>query len=139
MQKLILIFLLVFVLACAPPAAPPLENEVPPAPAVSVQPASLIGKTIEYKYGEDIYHVTLDSDSTLHWEGMAGGEKGVKADETYFMESLDSARIFIMWDEANGIAVSQVLDFAQGKVYNHLMQERKLRHGYGEIRVLDKK
>lgn len=139
MQKLLMIALLVFVMACSPPATPPVEQEVTTAPSVSVQPASLIGKTIEYKYGEAIYHVTLDSDSTLHWEGMAGDEKGVKADETYFMESLDSARIFIMWDEANGIGVSQVLDFAQGKVYNHLMQDRKLRHGYGEIRVLEQK
>ena len=80
--------------------------------------------------------VILDTDSTLHWVGVQGGEKGVTGDETYFMESLDSSRIFISWDEANGIAVSQVLDFEQGKVYNHLMQDRKLRHGYGQIRVL---
>lgn len=137
MNKLIAIALMVTVLACSPPP-PPAEVAAPPAPPVSIQPKSLIGKTIEYKYGEDIFHVTLDSDSTLHWEGMAGHEKGVKANETYFMESLDSARIFIMWDEASGIAVSQVLDFEQGKVYNHLMQNRELRHGHGEIRVLDK-
>ncbi len=132
MKKILLLSLLA--LGCSKPApeAPAEQSQK----ASEVNPAGLVGKTIEYNYGEDIYHVILDTDSTLHWVGVQGGEKGVTGDETYFMESLDSSRIFISWDEANGIAVSQVLDFEQGKVYNHLMQDRKLRHGYGQIRVL---
>lgn len=130
-----LIALIPFLAACAgSPSTPPTAEKVQ---VNTVSPAELIGKTIEYRYGEAVYHVTLDTDSTMHWEGMAGDEKGVKADETYFMEALDSSRIFISWDEANGIGVSQVLDFAQGKVYNHLMQDRKLRNGHGEVRVLE--
>lgn len=134
-----LIALIPFLAACASPqpeAADSAKTEIEES-VKTVSPSSLIGKTIEYRYGEDIYHVTLDTDSTLHWAGIEGGEKGVKAEETYFMEALDSSRIFINWDEENGIAVAQVLDFAQGKVYNHLMINRKLRNGYGEIRVLE--
>ena len=101
-----------------------------------VMPEDLIGRTIEYRYGESVYHVTLDTDSTMHWEAMAGEEKGAFERETYFMESVGGNRIFITWDEANGIGVSQVLDFNQGKVYNHLLQDRKLRNGHGEIRLL---
>lgn len=96
----------------------------------------LIGKTIEYKYGEAIYHVTLDTDSTMHWEAMAGDEKGTSEKESYFMEPIGCNKIFISWDEASGIGVSQVLDFNEGKVYNHLLQDRKLQNGYGEIRIL---
>jgi len=99
-------------------------------------PQDLIGKTIEYRYGESIYHVTFDSDSTMHWQAMAGDEKGAYENETYFMESIGDNKIFITWDEANGIGVAQVLDFNEGKVYNHLLQDRKLRNGYGTIRIL---
>lgn len=99
-------------------------------------PRDLIGKTIEYRYGESIYHVTFDSDSTMHWQAMAGDEKGAYENETYFMESIGDNKIFITWDEANGIGVAQVLDFNEGKVYNHLLQDRKLRNGYGTIKLL---
>ena len=99
-------------------------------------PRDLIGKTIEYRYGESIYHVTSDSDSTMHWQAMAGDEKGAYENETYFMESIGDNKIFITWDEANGIGVAQVLDFNEGKVYNHLLQDRKLRNGYGTIKLL---
>ena len=102
----------------------------------NILPEDLIGRTIEYRYGESVYHVTLDTDSTMHWEAMAGDEKGIFERETYFMEAIGDNKIFITWDEANGIGVSQVLDFNQGKVYNHLLQDRKLRNGHGEIRVL---
>ena len=45
-------------------------------------------------------------------------------------------KIFISWGEANGIGVSQILDFNGGKVYNHLLQDRKLENGHGTIRIL---
>lgn len=136
-KNLILLSLLA---SCAsPPADQPAEEKQPmdlASATVAYTPDSLVGKTIEYRYGSDVYHVTIDTDSTLHWRGIEGGEKGVTGNETYFMESLDPSRIFISWDEANGIAVSQVLDFSQGKVYNHLMINRALRNGHGEIRLL---
>ena len=103
---------------------------------VNVNPKDLIGKTIEYTYGESVYHVVFDTDSTMHWQAMAGDEKGAYENEVYFMESIGDNKLFITWDEANGIGVAQVLDFNQGKVYNHLLQDRKLRNGYGKIRIL---
>lgn len=98
---------------------------------------SLVGKTVEYRYGESVYHVIFDTDSTLHWEAMTGEETGVKEDETYVAEWIDSDRLFISWGEANGTAVSQILDFKKGKVHNHLVRQREASLGEGEIRVLD--
>jgi len=102
----------------------------------NVLPKDLVGKTIEYTYGESIYKVTIDTDSTMHWEAMTGDEKGTQEKETYFMESVGNNKIFISWGEANGIGVSQILDFNGGKVYNHLLQDRKLENGHGTIRIL---
>ena len=98
---------------------------------------SLVGKTLEYRYGESVYHVTFDSENNLHWEAMTGEETGTKEDEIYVAEWIDSDRLFISWGEANGTAVSQVLDFDNGKVYNHLVRQREASLGEGEIRVLD--
>ncbi len=104
--------------------------------AESIKLADLITKTIEYQYGESIYHVTMDSDHTLHWEAIAGEEKGIKATETYKAEMIGKNLAFITWSEENGIGVSQVLDFGKGIVYNHLIKGRDISIGKGKIRFL---
>jgi hypothetical protein len=102
----------------------------------SSEAINLIGRTIEYRYGESVYHVTVDTDSTLHWQAMAGEEKGVVANETYKLHRLEPQRVFITWGEENGIGVSQVLDFEKGIVYNHLLRGRDVSIGTGEIHLL---
>jgi hypothetical protein len=99
---------------------------------------SLVGKTIEYQYGESVYHVTFDSDTTLHWEAVAGDETGTKENETYVSEWIDSKKLFITWGEANGIGVSQILDIEKGKVHNHLLRNRDASMDEGNIRILEK-
>ena len=73
----------------------------------------------------------------MHWEAVSGDEKGVKEDETYKIESIGNNRLFITWGEANGIGVSQVLDFENGIVHNHLLRGRDISIGRGEIRILN--
>ena len=124
--------------ACQPTEKPIAEDVIEDTTVVRWTTEDLVGQTIEYRYGESIYHVTLDTDSTMHWEAMAGDEKGVKENETYFMESIDDSKMFITWGEANGIGVAQVLDLEKGVVYNHLLRGRALSNGLGEISVLDK-
>lgn len=101
-----------------------------------IKPGDLIHKTLEYTYGESIYHVIFDSDSTMHWEAIAGDEKGIKANETYIAEPVGGNKLFITWSEENGIGVSQILDFEKGIVYNHLIKGRKTSTGSGKIRLL---
>lgn len=105
--------------------------------SISDSSPELSGKTVEYRYGESIYHVTFDSDTTLHWEAMAGDEKGVKANESYVAEWLSPQVLFITWGEENGIGVSQVLNFEQGVVHNHLLRAREVSKGEGVIRILN--
>lgn len=98
--------------------------------------SDLIGKTIEYRYGESVYHVTFTSDSTLSWEAVTGDEQGVQARETYVAEQVAPHMLFITWGEENGVGVSQLLDFERGKVHNHLLHGRQASRGLGEIRIL---
>ncbi len=106
--------------------------------SIIIKPKDLIRKTIEYQYGESVYHVTLDTDSLMHWEAMAGAEKGALENETYVMESIDDGKLFITWGEANGIGVAQVLDFEKGIVYNHLLRGRDVSVGRGVIKIVER-
>lgn len=100
-------------------------------------PLNLLGRTLEYQYGEHIYQVTFDTDSTLHWEAVEGDEIGLKAEEVYFSEWIDRDKLFITWGEENGPGVSQILDFGKGRVHNHLLFGREVRAGLGSIRLLE--
>ncbi|MFT4566150.1 MAG: hypothetical protein ACI9FN_001104 [Saprospiraceae bacterium] len=132
-MKSILFFLVVITISCNQPNDP---SQVKSESIVRFEPSDLIGKTIEYKYGESIYHVTIDTESELHWEAIAGDEKGVKEEENYKIASIEDQKLFITWGEANGIGVSQVLDFDKGMVYNHLLRGRDITIGTGQIRIL---
>jgi outer membrane protein assembly factor BamB len=112
------------------------ESKTENATVLKSSTPSLVGQTIEYRYGESVYHVTIDSDSTLHWEAMTGDEKGAFERETYVSEWIESNILFISWGEANGINVSQVLDFNKGIVYNHLIRNREASMGQGKIKIL---
>jgi phenolic acid decarboxylase len=98
---------------------------------------NILGRTLEYQYGEHLYHVTFDTDSTLHWEAIQGDEIGIKAEEVYIAEWIDQDKLFITWGEENGTGVSQLLDFGKGKVHNHLLFGREVRAGLGSIRWVD--
>ena len=124
MKKVIELTLFLTIVGCNPSANSPM--------------GSLIGKTIEYSYGESVYHVTFETDSTMHWEAMEGEESGAKENETYVAEWIDSQRLFITWGEANGIGVSQILDFEKGKVHNHLLRNRNASIGEGRISIIEK-
>ena len=65
----------------------------------------------------------------MHWEAMAGDEKGTLENETYVIASVDDSKLFITWGEQNGIGVAQLLDFKKGRVYNHLLRGRAVNAG----------
>lgn len=97
----------------------------------------LINRTLEYQYDENVYHLTFDTDSTLHWEAMNGDEKGLTGNEVYISDWISSDKLFITWGEESGTGVSQILDFKKGKVFNHLLFDRELYAGEGKIKFLD--
>lgn len=132
MKHLFLFALIVLLASCQ-------QKPVEPTESIVIKPQDMIGKTIEYRYGESVYHVTIDSDSTMHWEAMAGDEKGTLENETYVIASIDDSKLFITWGEENGIGVAQVLDFKKGIVYNHLLRGRAVSAGEGEIKILGEK
>ncbi len=97
----------------------------------------LIGQTIAYSYGSDVYHLTFDTDTTLHWEAIVGNEKGLKGTEKYSSDWIDNNLLFITWAENNGTGVSQILNFKKGSVKNHLLHGRQATKGDGKIKIIE--
>lgn len=107
------------------------------SPNSSLKSEGLISKTLEYDYGESVYHLTFESDSTLHWTAVRGSEKGLQGREIYRANWISKDKLFITWGEENGTGVSQVLDFEKGKVFNHLLFGRELYAGEGSIKIVN--
>ena len=92
----------------------------------TVKPVILVGETLKYNYGEDVYLVSFRSKTKLHWKCLEGSEQGKEATETYKLQQIGTHRVFIAWVEADGLGVSQVLDLKTNKVYSYLKIDQEL-------------
>lgn len=71
----------------------------------------LTGKTLLLDYGQMKAEVSYEADS-LHWKTFdASGQPTGEASEHPLYLQLDGQRYFVTWMEADGTAVSQILDF----------------------------
>ena len=140
MKKIIFLFFLLSIFACQPPTPTPAPDDSTVKTAVEEkisQPIQVIGKTIEYRYGESIYHLTVDNDTQLHWECVQGEEKGVTGDEVYKLHRINDQTLFLFWIEENDLGVSQVLDFENGKVFTFLKRGEDVGKAEGNIRLIN--
>ena len=64
-----------------------------------------------YNGGETEYAVRFDSDTALHWECITGEEKGRAGNETATRIAIRPDVHFLSWTEADGLVVTQVMDF----------------------------
>ncbi|MDO5625861.1 MAG: MoaF C-terminal domain-containing protein [Pseudomonadota bacterium] len=70
-----------------------------------------------YDYdGGTSYEVRFDSATALHWHCVAGDEKGRQASETCDRVPLRDAQDLLSWTEADGLSVTQVVDWQAGRV-----------------------
>ena len=70
-----------------------------------------------YNGSETEYAVRFDSDSALHWECITGDEKGRAADEIVSRSVIRPDVHLLSWIEADGLVVTQVVDFASMTVH----------------------
>lgn len=99
-------------------------------------PINLVGKTLEYDYGDNVYQVSIKSENELHWKCIKGDENGKEADETYAVQRLNNQSFFISWVEADGLGVSQVINFEEKTVHCYLKIDKEIIPLLGTIREL---
>ncbi|RFS13716.1 MoaF-related domain-containing protein [Emticicia sp. C21] len=85
-----------------------------------------VGQTYVYDYGDALYEVKCLTDSTLRWECVFGEEKGRQETDRYYQKELEGNSVFVTWAEADGIGVSQVIDFNKNKVQSYLLIDKKI-------------
>ena len=81
----------------------------------------LTGHQFKYTYDNGVaYMVAFESDQSLHWEAIAGPDRGRSATETYDSVQVAPNIHFITWLEEDGTVISQVADYNQMIVYTSL-------------------
>ena len=82
------------------------------------------GHRFQYTYENGVTVVISFSDEhTLYWKALAGPEQGRAATETYDSVPVAPNIHFITWSEADGTAVSQVVDYNQMIVHTSLIYD----------------
>src|SRR5207249_17923 len=82
------------------------------------------GHRFQYSYENGITLVIAFADEhTLHWEAITGPEQGHSATEAYDSVVVAPNIHFIAWLEADGTAVSQVVDYNQMVVHTSLIYD----------------
>ncbi len=73
--------------------------------------------TFIYRYaGGPVYEVRADSDTALHWRCLEGDDQGRAAQEVAHRVAVRPGVHFLSWVEADGLVVTQVVDFDAGTV-----------------------
>lgn len=82
--------------------------------------STLIGKTLALDYGSMRAEVYYGQD-TLRWTTYSNEGKSVdKGDELAAYEALGADRFLVTWQEADGTAVSQIVDLRELTVLAHI-------------------
>lgn len=92
-----------------------------------------VGQTYIYDYGDAKYELDCLTDSTLHWKCIEGEEKGKEETDKYKKQNLGNNSVFVTWIEADGIGVSQILNFTNGDVSSFLKIDKEIVLGNGKI------
>ncbi|ASW73830.1 hypothetical protein IQ37_06870 [Chryseobacterium piperi] len=114
------------------------ENTELKSKATQITVKDLIGTTYEWKYKESTYHITLKSDSTVHWKLTKGDYLGpTEETDQYVSSQIDDHKLFISWVEKSGLGVYSVLDFETMNLHTQGSQDGQLYVNPGTIKKIN--
>ena len=107
-------------------------------------PQDLIGSTFDFVYASEhsqaTYRFNVMTDSKIKWDLIEGEGNGTGDEEDYVISELDGGKLLITWIEADGLGLSNVLDFKENTVLTHGNNGRKVWKHTGKLTLLtDKK
>ena len=83
----------------------------------------LVGKTFDITYASehsnDTYRFVVKEGNKIRWDRIAGTDVGKGDTEDFVMTQLTDTKILITWIEADGLGLSNVLDFNEGTCLTH--------------------
>lgn len=107
---------------------------------MNLTPQDLVGKLfdIEYKseHSQDTYRFVVENDHQIVWKRVLGSNVGQGDREEYVITHLTSSKILMTWIEADGLGLSNVLDFTAGTCLTHGNNGRNVWKHKGKLTLL---
>lgn len=95
----------------------------------------LVGKTLSFVYSNETYRIEVLNDSQVRWTQTEGPKSGQGDTETYVFSALSEDIGLITWIEADGLGLSNALNFAQNTVTTHANQGRDVFENVGRLEI----
>lgn len=109
----------------------------------NVTPESLIGRTFDIVYAsdhsKDTYRFDVETDNKIKWERIAGTDVGKGDTEDYVITQIDAENMLVTWIEADGLGLSNVLNFKAGTCLTHGNNGRSVWKHNGVLSLVEKK
>lgn len=79
----------------------------------------LIGRSFDFVYSTETYRIEFLDPDRLSWTQTIGTETGTTEEETYAFSHLAENLILVSWVEADGLALSHVINFTTQTITTH--------------------
>lgn len=113
----------IFLISCQDKKESISKPEVEDAKIPKIKLKDLIGNTYEFDYSKYVYHIKIESDSTVFWKLIKGDFEGAsEGTDKYIYSQLDDNMHFISWTEASGLGLYNILDFETNKLTTHAIE-----------------
>ena len=97
--------------------------------------ADLVGHKLTFHYASETYEIDIRSADRLRWTRTEGEDIGKGDVEAYVYSRLSPDIALISWVEADGLGLSNALNFARGTVTTHANMAREVFENQGRLSV----
>lgn len=109
---------------------------------VSMSPQDLIGKTFDIEYAsdhsKDTYRFKMKDTKKIDWKRIKGTDVGKEGDqEDYVITQLTDEKLLVTWIEADGLGLTNVLDFTEGSCLTHGNNGRAVWKHTGKLTLIE--
>lgn len=110
---------------------------------MTMTPEKLIGATFDIVYAseqsKDTYRFDVKDDKKIAWKRIAGSDVGKGDTEDYVITQLNEETLLVTWIEADGLGLSNVLDFTKGTCLTHGNNGRSVWKHTGKLSLVETK
>ena len=95
----------------------------------------LIGRSLRFTYSDETYLIEVLNEAQIKWTRTVGASVGQGDTEAYVYSKLSASIGVITWIEADGLGLSNALNFAEKSVTTHANMGREVFENRGDLEV----
>ena len=93
----------------------------------------LLDTTLRFEYANETYRIEILSKTEIRWTREVGDPIGQGDTERYVYSRLSENLVMLTWIEADGLGLSNVLDFSEKTVITHANMGRDVFENPGKL------